>query len=170
MEKKEKKEKRRISVISISVIVILVIAVACVCLKFFVFDKIKSNNDMTGTNQLTSILGEDYIEYDGETKINTSEYLQEDKYLDNFVFNNFDVYCIDGVTRIEFDVFNDSENRENLDSFKFIVASKENVAGEIKCQGSEFAAKQTKRLSVVVNCDVSNMFDIYVDPIYSNVM
>ena len=164
----EKKGKERISVITVAIMMVIAIISVVLCLKLFVFDKADSKN--ITSNELTNIEGEEYIEYDGDTKINTSYYLQEDKYLDEFVFNNFYVYCVDGITRMEFDVYNDSDNRKTLESYKFVIYGEEATAGTITCQGTEFAAKQTKRLSVVINCDVANMFDVYVEPVYNNVM
>ena len=165
-----KKEEKRISIITVLIIVVVAIVAVVLCLKLFVFDKADSKNITSNENQLSSIEGEEYVEYDGTTKINTSEYLQEDKYLDDFVFDNFNVYCIDGITRMEFDVYNDSDNRKTLESYKLTIYGEENEAGTIVCNGAEFAAKQTKRLSIVINCDVANMFDVYIEPIYNKVM
>lgn len=160
--------KKRISIITIIIICIIIIAVALLCIKLFLIDKSDGNNDYKNESVISNIEGEEYIEYDSDVKINTSQFLQDTKYLDTFEFNNFYVYTIDGVTKIEYDVSNVSSDRKKLQSFKFIVYNENEKVGSLICNGDEFAANQTKRLSIVVNADIANLFDMEVEPIYNS--
>ncbi len=166
----ENKNKKRLSVISIVVIIIVLIIIIAICLKLFVFNNSNNKSLSSNSSEISSIEGDEYVELDGNTKINTSSFLQEEKYLNDFTFSNFYVYSIDGITRMEFDVYNDSDSRQVLDNFRFIIYDADNEVGSIVCDGDEFASKQTKRLSVVINCDVANMFDVSAEQIYNKVI
>lgn len=158
--------KKRFSVITIFIIVLVICAIIFACIKFFVLDR--NRNENTGnTGAIADILGEENVEYDGNKKINISEYIQGEMYLEDFTFSNVYVYSIDGVTRIEFDVCNDSSSRKKLGDYKIKIYSEKGEAGEIVCTGEEFAAGQTKKLSVVIEADVANLTTIEIDSVYS---
>lgn len=157
--------EKRISVITLVIIIAIVIVALIVCLNIFVLNK----NNEESYSEIKNIEGEQYIEYDENVKINNSELLQETKYLNNFAFNNFYVYSIDGVTKIEFDVYNGSAKRAKLQNCYFVIYDEnENVAGKLLVNGDELASEQTKRLSIVVDADIANLLDIGVEPIYNN--
>ena len=159
-------EKKRISFITIFIIGVVILVIIGIILKLFVFDKnVDANNNQD--EKIMNISGEENVEYDGAKKINISGIMQNDIYMDDFTFNNFYIYSIDGVTRIEFDVSNDSSERKKLNDYKMKIYGENDEYGEIICTGEEFAAGQTKRLSVVVNADVANLSAIDIESTYS---
>ena len=167
------KGKKRISIISIVILLIIIVAII-VLLKVFLFNNTEENDinqDYSATSNTTSntikdIAGNDYVKVEDGARINVSDALQSDKALDDFTFNNFYIYSVDGATRIEFDVTNNLNIRCKLNKFKLLIYTDKEKAGEILCTGDEFAAGQVKRLSVTVNADLANMYNLEVKAVY----
>lgn len=167
MKNKEKRNVERKSVFTIALIVLLLLIVVIVCYVLF-FSKGQDSiiNESTHV-ELASISGEENVEYDGKKKINKSEYMESEIFLEDFIFSNFYIYSIDGFTQIEFDVLNGSSKRKKLEEYIMNVYNETEKVGEIVCTGEEFAAGQTKRLSVVVNADIANLASIELKPTYT---
>lgn len=159
--------KKRFSIITIAIIVLVVCIVIFICAKMFVFNKNKEDTINDKTVEITNISGEENVEYDGNKKINISDYMQDEIYLEDFTFNNFYIYSVDNVTRIEFDVCNESSSRKKMTDYKIKIFKQDKNVGEIICTGEEFAAGQTKRLSVVIGADVANLTTIGIEQIYN---
>lgn len=167
------RQGNRISIFTI-LIILVIIVVAILCLKFFVLDKNNKLPDNSENyyedkedNTVVDIYGGDYVKSEEGVRINTSETLQNEKELDGFTFNNFYVYSVEGLTRIEFDVTNNLEFREVLGKYKMILYSDKEKIGEILCEGEEFAANETKRLNVTVGADVSNLYNVKLEKVYT---
>lgn len=162
------KNKERRSIFTIALIVLVLVILGIVCYVLVIPKNNKSNiNDNNSSEEMVSIPGEDYVEYDGDKKINVSEYMESEIYLDDFTFSNFYIYSIDNLTQIEFDVSNDSSKRKGLGEYVMKIYSETEKVGEVVCTGEEFAAGQTKRLSLVINADVANLLNIELESMYT---
>lgn len=167
-----KNEENRMSFFTVAMIIVVLVVMLLV-LKFYVFDNFLKEDTKNVDEKaevvdgVTDIEGEDYIKIEDGVKINISQNLEEEKELDGFIFSDFYIYSVDGATRIEFDVENMLETREVLDDFKINVYTEKGKVGRFSCKGDSFAAKQTKRLSVTVNADIANLYDIELEKIYS---
>ena len=155
----------RVSIISL--VIIIVIAVCVVALiGIIIFNSFKIT-DNASKDYANDILGEENIEYDNNAKVNNSDLLIENKYLDNFIFSNYYIYSVDGNTRIEYDITNDSDKRMELDEYVMEIYSGEKKVGQVTCKGTTLAAKQTKTLNVVIKADVANLSNIMLKKIYN---
>ena len=44
------------------------------------------------------------------------------------------------------------------------------MVGKVKGEGTELASEETRRLSIVVDADIANLYDIVVERVFVNVM
>ena len=162
-----KEGKKQISVITIILGIIIVIGI--IAIVWLVINNASSKSS-TNSSDLTvkDIPGDEFVSVEGDTRVNISEQLKNEKGFDMFVFSNFNVYSVDSVSRIEYEVTNISEERATLDDFNINIYDTEDLVETITCKGEELAAGQTKSLSVIVNADISNLYNLDVSPVYTN--
>ncbi len=163
-----KEGKKQISVITIILGIIIVIAIVVVV--WLVINNNTSSKSGTNSSELIvkDIPGDEFVSVEGDARVNISEQLKNEKGFDSFVFSDFNVYSVDSVSRIEYEVLNASDERKNLDDFNINIYDTEGLVGSIPCKGEELAAGQSKHLSVIVDADISNLYNLDVSQVYSN--
>ena len=156
----------------ISMIIIAVMAIAVVGIVILIVQAaIGGNNTIVqaqGNNSsisISSIEGDTNctIERDGR-RINNSSELNKDKNVDNFVFESFEVSSINNITTITFEIYNTSDKEEKLGKYELkVLDDTYSIVGTINDEIDSINANSRKKVSIKVNGDIANLFDIQVN-------
>ena len=156
----------------ISMIIIAVMAIAVVGIVILIVQAaIGGNNTIVqaqGNNSsisISSIEGDTNctIERDGR-RVNNSSELHKDKNVDNFVFESFEVSSINNITTITFEIYNTSDKEEKLGKYELkVLDDTYSIVGTINDEIDSINANSRKKVSIKVNGDIANLFDIQVN-------
>ena len=161
---------KRPSLISMIIIAVMAIAVVGIVI-LIVKAAIGGNNTIVraqGNNSsisISSIEGDTNctIERDGR-RVNNSSELHKDKNVDNFVFESFEVSSINNITTITFEIYNTSDKEEKLGKYELkVLDDTYSIVGTINDEIDSINANSRKKVSIKVNGDIANLFDIQVN-------
>ncbi len=167
----EKKRPSLISIIAILVIAILIVLIIVFTIKALTNgnQQNQSKNTITKDKVLNSIEGEQncVVENDGR-KINSSVELQTNKRVDDFIIESFEVSSLNNFTTITFDIYN--TKNEDLEFGKYVLKifdDSMNIVDTINDEVGIIEGLTRKTVSLKLEGDVANLFDIQVEKVIS---
>lgn len=172
---------KRIS--TITIIVVLVIVVAIIVASCYIMGIINFNNNENAiydeSTQITEenvtkefaspIEGSDNVTVleTGE-KVNNSDGIYSKYTLGNFELENFEISCLDGVTKISCNVTNAANERKKLDGFYIFLNDQDGVCKACKLvDGLTLSSQESEKIDIIINADVANVYSIALKEVYS---
>lgn len=176
---------KRISTITIVVVLIVVaviIVAICYAMGIFNFNKAEDNDasvfdkptqvtEETVTKEFVMpIEGDDNITVlESGEKVNSSDGIYSKYTLGDFEFENFEISCLEGVTKISCNVTNAANERKKLDGFYIFLNDQDGVCKVCKLvDGLTLSSQESEKIDIIINADVANVYSIALKATYSN--
>ena len=168
----------KITIIVVCVIVILIMVIVCFSVGIFSFEKESESITFDYSTELDEkteirefvekIEGEEYVTLlDNGKKVNISTAILEKYILNDFAFENFEISCIDNVTKITCSITNNASERKTLKGFYILLNDENGICKTCKLvEGETISAGATIDIDIIINEDVSNLYSLSLKEAY----